>query len=174
MKKFLSILLVFAFSYSFIGYYLNFEIEQYLVKEEVKENILNHLPVNQLILIKISSGNHESITWTELGKEFRFSGTMYDVIKSKVVNDTSYFYCYNDTKESKLLANLDKLVKDQANNSKSKSNQKKQEIIFFYQIELFSQNLSEKPVQYFIHSVGFASILTDVLSPPPKAITFLT
>ena len=168
MKKIFSIILIFVLFYSIMGFYLSFQIEQIRIKEEIKEKIISNLPENELILIKIPSFDSKKITWVEDGKEFRYESNMFDVVKIKKGIDTTYYYCFCDVKESKLLAHLDKLIKEQTDNSQSRSNLKKQEINYFFHEILFTQCLTKTPVVYFIYPSSYESIVTDVLSPPPR------
>lgn len=168
MKKAGSIALILFLCYNFFGYFLISKIEQLVITGQIREQILPWLPVNQLVLIKAVTGVRNDISWIEAGKEFVFQGTMYDVVKTKVEHDTTFYYCFNDKKESKLLANLDKMVRDQTDRSRSKSNSKKLVITFFYQ--------SSNP--YIFALTPFAGIVTptpsfisipeEVLSPPPE------
>ena len=174
MKQFLSIILVSVFFYSIIGFYVNFEIEQFRIKEEVKEKIIRNLPENKLTILKISSCDNKKITWMEDGKEFRYQGTMFDIVRIVREPGLTCYYCYNDDQESNLLTNLDKLVKDQTESSKSRTNQKKQEINYFYSEILFSSILTESPIIYFFPSSGNYSVLHEVLSPPPRISSFIS
>jgi len=151
-----------------MGFYLNFTIEQYRIKEEIKEKIINNLPDNELSIVKILSCDNEKITWLEEGKEFRFNGNMFDVVKVKKSAGVTYYYCFNDENESRLFLNLDKLVKDQTDNSQSKTTQKKQEITYYFNEILFSQYLAETPIIYFNYPTSYQSITREVLSPPPR------
>ena len=171
MKKSLSIVLVFVFFYGIMGFYLNFTIEQYRVKEEIKEKIISSLPENELIQVKISSDELKKLIWTEDGKEFRYNGNMYDVVKIKKSSGITCYYCFNDEKESKLLASLDKLVKDQTDNSSSRTTQKKQTITYFVSSIHLTQCLTEAPVLFFDSPSRYKSVTTDILSPPPRIPT---
>jgi hypothetical protein len=171
MKKGTSLVLIFSILYSLMGFYLVFNIEKDTIKEEIKEKLINSLPENELSLIKISSGEYSQITWTEEGREFRYNGNMFDVVKIKIRTDTTYYYCYIDQKENKLFSNLDELVKDQTDSSKSKTNQKKQEIIYFYCDLFFHQCITETPVLYFNCLSLYQSIDADILFPPPKKLS---
>ena len=168
MKKILSILLVFVFFYSIMGFYLNFQIEQFRIKEEVKEKIISNMPDKELTLIKITSRENDQIIWMEEGREFKYEGNMFDVVKIKKNKDTTYYYCVSDVKESKLLVHLDKLVKEQTDNSQSRTNQKKQEINYLLHEILFTQCLTGTPVLYFNYPSAYKSIDSDILSPPPR------
>jgi hypothetical protein len=172
MKKTLSILLLIVFTYSFMGTWLNFAIEQYRIKEEIKEKIISRLPENELTLIKITSQDKEKIRWTDEGKEFNYAGSMFDIVKVKVKKNITYYYCFNDAKETDLFANLDQLVKDQKDNSKSKQNEKK-EITYFTPEILLTQQLTARPVHYFCFSTGYKSFVRDVLSPPPRIVNLV-
>jgi len=103
----------------------------------------------------------------EDGKEFRLEGNLYDVVKIKKEKDSICYYCFCDVKESNLIANLDKLVKDQSDHSKSRTYFKKQQINIFYHDVLHAQRLSESPLHYFNYSSGYKFIYTEVQSPPP-------
>jgi hypothetical protein len=168
MKKILPIILICAFLYSILGFYLNFEIAQYRIKKEVKSRIIKNLPVDELTLVKISFSDKKKITWMEEGREFRYKGEMFDVVTIKKGKDTTYYYCFSDVRESKLLARLDKLVKDQTDNSQSRANQKKQEINYFFHKILFTQCLVETSVLYFNYPSSYKSWNAEVLSPPPR------
>jgi hypothetical protein len=168
MKKSLSIVMVFVFFYSIMGSYLNFTIEQYRLKEEIKEKIISSLPEKELTLVKITASDEEKLTWMEDGKEFRYNGSMYDIVKIKRNSGVTYYYCFCDVNESKLLINLDKLVKNQTDNSPSKTTQKKQDITYLFQSILFPQDLPTIPVLYLDCPSSYKSIISDILSPPPR------
>jgi hypothetical protein len=169
MKKVLSIILVLFLGYNFAGYFYLYKIKQDQIREEIKENILYKIPVDQLILIKSFSGSCEKISWLEKNKEFRFKGCMYDVVKTKVIGDTTYYYCYNDIREARLFGNLNKLIKDHAGDSKSKSNNKKPVINYFFQQNCFTPSISEKPLHYFNLTPVLECIAPELLSPPPES-----
>ena len=168
MKKLLSIALVFVFCYSIVGFYLNFEIEQFRIREETREKIMRTLPETELALVKISSAEKQNISWMDGGREFRYKGNMYDVVRIKKGTNSTWYYCFSDVKESRLLAHLDKLVKEQTGNSQSRTHQKKQEITYFFQESCPPQCLTETPILFFNYPARYKSIDTDVLSPPPR------
>jgi hypothetical protein len=174
MKKLFSVLLAFVFFYSIVGFYLNFAIEQCRIKEEIKEKIIKQLPDYKLTIIKISSRDQRKIQWIEDGKEFRFEGNMYDVVKVRQGGDTILYYCFCDIKENRLLSNLDKLVKDQSDHSPPRTVQKKQQInIFFHQVLLLNC-FNEAPVHYLNPSSGYKFQYNEVLSPPPKVLNAIS
>jgi hypothetical protein len=173
MKKLLSFVLAFVFFYSIIGFYLNFTIERYRLKEEIKEKIISSLPENELIQLKLSSVENKKLIWMEEGKEFRYNGNMYDVVKIKRSSGITFYFCFNDEKESKILTNLEKLVKDQTDSSPSRTTHKKHTITYFFQSLLFTQCLTVTPVLFFDSPTRYKSVTSDILSPPPRIPEFV-
>ena len=49
--------------------------------------------------------------------EFRRDGKLYDVVRTRISGDTTYFTCINDTQEEKLFADLDNHVQREMGNS---------------------------------------------------------
>ena len=168
MKKIVSIVLVFVFFYSFIGFYLNFEIEQCRIKEEIKEKIIGNADERELTLLKISTRDQGRIKWTEEGKEFRYEGEMFDVVKVKTGTDTTCYYCFCDSKENKLLSHLDKLVKQQSDRSPSRTMQKKLVINLYFQQDFLSQIIHESPVRYLTIISDYHFADPEILTPPPQ------
>ncbi len=169
MKKILSILLVSVFFYNIIGFYLNYSMEQFRIKEEVKEKIISSLPESELTILKISSSDKGKISWLDEGKEFRYKGEMFDLVKTKQGTDTTCYYCFCDSRENKLLSSLDKLVREQSDRSQSRSVHKNQVINYFFQETSFTQFNHESSVQYPTYVSGHQFIDTDVLTPPPRS-----
>ena len=54
-----------------LGFYVDFKIQQYQIKEEIKEKLIRSLPDNELTLIEITPENKNKIKWTEEGEEFQ-------------------------------------------------------------------------------------------------------
>ncbi len=168
MKKFLSISLVFLFLYSTVGFYLNFTLEQCRIKEEIKEKILGNTDEHELVLLKISSFDQYKVQWTEEGKEFRYEGEMFDLTKIKRGTDTTFYYCFCDSRETKLLSHLDKLVKEQSDRSPSRSIQKKLVFNFYFQQDFLSLFIQESPVRYLTILSAYNFVNPDILTPPPQ------
>lgn len=106
----------------YILIYKSFEIKY---KKEVKQIIKAGIPQEQLIMLAF----HKNIYYKEINNfkwtkknEFRYKSEMYDIIKTENRNDSVYFYCFHDLKESDLFKNLDFAVYNylQRNPSKNK------------------------------------------------------
>jgi hypothetical protein len=99
-----------------MGYYIAFKASQYSIKKELKKKIKNSSSDNDLIQIAVSTNDKDrkaEMEWTD-EHEFRYHGHMFDVVRYRTSNDTTYYSCINDLKEESLFANLDNLVKQQS------------------------------------------------------------
>ncbi|MBU0487962.1 MAG: hypothetical protein KKA07_02380 [Bacteroidetes bacterium] len=168
MKKLLLISLLLAVFYSTIGFYILFKVEEYNIRQEIKHCLISNLSGEELELLIIFHADEGKIHWVEEGKEFRYDGNMYDVVKTREFEHATYYYCYNDRKETKLMACLDKLIREQANHSKSRVKVKKIPINYFLQRQVFRILPREQDVQYFGVSTEKYAIFQDVISPPPR------
>ena len=176
LKKSISILLAFLILYNSLGYFIVFKSMQLAVRNEIKANIKNSIPEEDLFLIKLTNDEMKS------GKsgfrkindsEFFFFGKLYDIVKVKKNADTNYFYCINDAKEEQLYAALGSHVERQTDQS-SPVNQKTSNLLkhvvkeaicntkvsFAMVVVLFNYPQERNDKLYFTDQ--------DIPSPPPK------
>ena len=100
---------------------------------------------------------------------------MYDLARTKIVNGITYYYCYNDEKESKLISSVDKLVKEQMDHSKSKNINKKPVINYFFNKNIFQPTVNSQQSTLKTSKVSkIIEVYMDVLSPPPETISILS
>jgi hypothetical protein len=170
LKRLISFLLILSIFCSLIGYYLIFKIEQFQVKERVEREILKNIPEEELTIIIIPQDKMDQIKWTEENKEFKYNGEMYDLVKSIKRGDTIHYYCYNDVQETKLITILDKLVKEQSDNSKTKTLQKQTHINYFFQRSTSLLNSQISTITFNDIVIHYKSIKRDIIPPPPKEI----
>lgn len=77
-------------------------IRQQAIKTEVKNRILQGLSDEELVtLVFHNSYVDHQLTWKE-EHEFLFEGQMYDVVKSWSDQDSVYYQCWPDQKESEV------------------------------------------------------------------------
>lgn len=87
-----------------------FKFQQWQIRREVKHHLLSNLPESELVLIKRSA---ETTTFRLFDSdEFRYGGDMYDVVRKEYHGNITWYYCYADTKETKILEKINDLVKD--------------------------------------------------------------
>ena len=113
MKLFSSLVLFFAFLLKMGGFYAILSIERHEIREKVEQKIIKSLKKSELICIVANSENSSKITWERPQKEFRFEGNLYDVAFVEVELGITYYYCLNDTDETKLTLKIDKLLENQ-------------------------------------------------------------
>ena len=127
-------------------------------------------------IFELSPTEYINMNWIKQKKEFRINGEMYDVLKTKIINNKVLIYCYADKKEQQLYVKLKKYF----NYSKTKDTKNiytGMNDIFKYQI-LFLQDmpcslqypfLSESimlPKAILLQSV----FLPDIDRPPPRSV----
>ena len=84
MRKYLSLILLIVVLFAGEGWYLSFIYLQHTVREEAEYEIRKGLKDEDLTLIVVTPGREQEITWTKKDREFRYRGSMYDVVRIKV------------------------------------------------------------------------------------------
>ena len=156
-----------------VGYYLGYMIQQYQIKEAVKEQLMAMLSDDQLLQINADK-NAEDIDWEEEGKEFSLHGKMYDVARIKKVNGENIIFCLNDEKEEALLKDLSKSIQsanDNTPNGKSTAHTIKFQIVDFLlpqqnKITIVAKSVAQP--KYAFYNVAIATLIKEVDIPPPK------
>ncbi|RLD56630.1 MAG: hypothetical protein DRJ01_14970 [Bacteroidetes bacterium] len=177
LKKIVAILLLIFFVYNYVGFFSVFLFNQYKIKKEVKHQIKQQVPFDELVLLEIpfkleKTGNS---TFKRIHKgEFMYKGKMYDIVKSYVKNDTTFYYCINDAKEEKLFKDLDKHIENYINTNRAKNHNKvkiKKTITNYFFADLqylfFS---SSKKITYFQKKYNLNNLYIEIPEPPPKFI----
>ena len=116
MRRFFALIFLSLYLYNIVGYLAVFSVIQYRIRSEVRKLLKESVPDSQLHHFSFHTGTLErgeyQIQWIE-DHEFRREGQMFDVVRSFVVNDTTYVVCINDVEEEKLFEHLDNHVKRQ-------------------------------------------------------------
>lgn len=112
------IVFIFLLIFQSTGYYLFLKIQQKHIRYEIKQQIKAGVPVEELVLLKISRSTQENRREFQYihSREFRYFGKMYDIIRQESHGETTWFYCINDEKETLLFARLDEQVKNEMKN----------------------------------------------------------
>lgn len=153
------------FLFNIVGYYLWFSYAKNNIQKEIRQAIKKGLAEKDLTVIAVPLDDESGIRWLKAGKEFAFHGEMFDVVKIRTDKDKKYFYCINDAKEKKLLADFSK---HHGQDSKARK------LLSFFQYNYILQagsffNIPETSNHdYCIHSFGIVSTIREVTSPPPK------
>ena len=88
--------------YTQLGYYGQFMILQWRMKEAAREAWLTTIPDAQLYRISLADINATG-RWEEEGRECWFRGHLYDVIRRATIDGTVYLFCLDDVREAQLI-----------------------------------------------------------------------
>jgi hypothetical protein len=175
LKRAIAIAFLIIFTFSMVGFFLVFKIQQYQVRKEIKHLIKNGLPETQLVQININSRNQSELKWED-ENEFRYQGAMYDVVRIEKKDDsTIIYYCVSDEQETILFANLDEQVKKNMDSKNNGINPIKN--LFKILSTLHYTQDTHTSTFFQIKESGegefafvYFSPALDILSPPPKMI----
>jgi len=150
MRKTVSILLTLIFFFQSLGCLVFFKLQQLQVRYQVKTHLLSQLPDHALAVIKLSPKEKKHV-FGILGDadEFRYSGSMYDVIKKEQHADRTWYYCYPDKEETRIFAQLKRIVNDQMNHNPEKKH-RRENIQRLLSSLFFGKHLSPQIVHPFI------------------------
>ena len=98
------------FTYNIGGVFIAYRFEQYSIRKEIKKQIKEGVPQNELTTILCTKKNESEIIWQN-EKEFLFHGNLYDVVRKEILaNGDTRYECINDKQETELFVSLDKKV----------------------------------------------------------------
>lgn len=150
-----------------------FKYKQARIRSDIKRAIKEGVPEDELVDFRfhIQEESWINLDWTKPDKEFRFNNQMYDIVASHKSNDTIYFKCIHDVKESGLFQRIDQLT-----NQKS---QKDKSLVVYWSQQIYSpmygviqqnkpQNQTLKSDRYFYQEANFNQFSASPIPPPPK------
>lgn len=154
------------------GYYFIYSIQQKQIREEVKEQLIQHIPEYRLQQIA-GTANKDNIKWEIPGKEFYLNGQLYDLAETRQVNGETIYYGLTDNKEEQLLKDLAKDIKSGTDNNTTKGGKN----ILKFHITDFIVTARDKitvsdigPAQrtLFFDEATLSSF-NEITAPPPRA-----
>ena len=166
MKRLVSFILLLLFLFISDGYYLYFRYLQHKINTEVKNEIRKGLKEEDLSLIIVSVNDRQEIFWTRKDKEFRYKGSMYDVVSTEVKGQKIYYYCLNDVKEKQLLARF-----QQTNRRRAKTLMNLKRVMgskYFTEKPSFTTDLCTTGILFSEYQEHYHSLIPETNSPPPK------
>ena len=144
MKKFISLFLLFSLLLPSVGTFIWFKFQQKEIRKEVKKQLIAGVNESELTLLIFSKEETQTLLTWKHEMEFSFEGIMYDIVKQKIENNTYYFWCWKDHKETSLYKKLDTLVASALGNDSSQQ-QKQIQIKLFNQTLIFNTSKTWKP-----------------------------
>lgn len=120
MKTGLAIILIFLHLAPFWLRLSMLEIEKTMARKSAKRTILNGLPESELTYLKFSNDEIKyKLKWKH-SREFEYNGIMFDIVKKKTENDSVYYWCWQDDRETFINGKIATLLKE--SNSSNKKN----------------------------------------------------
>lgn len=110
MKRVITISLLFSLLAPVAGMFVWLQYEKKQVKEEVKHALLNGLERDQLVCLTFPVDELEAFIEWENEYEFEFRGEMYDVVETESSDGFISFWCWHDSKETRLNDRIDDLL----------------------------------------------------------------
>jgi hypothetical protein len=172
MKRFSTIFILLIFVFNICGYYIPYFIKLTLIRNEIERTIKDSILDEDIV--KFTFDIHhtgDGPEWQREGKEFRYKGNLYDIIKSETDHNRITYFCINDKEEKNLGSNFNKLLsKKLENEGKTKTNSQK-ELGKYYSFPskgIFPVLKEADLTDYF--SNFYKSRQKDILSPPPRTV----
>ena len=156
-----------GFQYSFFKY------KQSKIRSEIKRAIKEGVPEDELVDFRFYTKEESwiNLEWTKPEKEFRFNNQMYDVVETHKSNDTIYFRCIHDVKESGLFQQVDQLTNQRSSKDKS--------LVVYWSQQIYSPmngivsqkaplDIAVKWTKHYYQESKIKFFLDSPVPPPPK------
>lgn len=169
MKRNVALLLLIIFSYNILGFYSIFHLRIYLIQNEMRELIESNECKNSIIEIIIPNSEISNITSIN-DEEIIYKNCFYDIIEKENLKDVTRFICLKDTKETELVSDFNKELKEK-NEEKNKIKRILENEINLFVIELQLKMLIAISNQSNFHKPQtYISFIQGVLYPPPNLL----
>lgn len=176
LKRFISILTLAVFAYSFLGAGFVYNVWLYSVKKQVKQKLKADYGEEKRALIKVPASWEEAppteFQWHE-AHEFRYRGQMYDIIRKEYHGDEVWYYTYKDDAETELLNNLSEYVSNYLRQEPDREKENEHLRLFITRTFLPAGPTSlPVPVQDFeiapLETISPLTTFLEIDLPPPK------
>jgi len=145
------------------------------LKREMKERLKANPEQPGQTVLEFDLRNGEPIAasfeWEEDGDEFRYNGSIYDVIEKKMIGNKLHIRCIDDKDEAAAMKIIEELHKKDQRRDQPYS----APLFQLLSLQLFDQHNCNQPfsqptvIQHIDHyQAFFTPIVIDILSPPPR------
>jgi len=107
--KAFSIIILAVLGLSIFGVYPMLKVMQYHAEACMEDSLKQNLPASKLTVFENASDNKQ-VEWERADKEFRYNGSMYDVVRVEKKNGRLIYYCLSDVNEAQVCTLIQKLV----------------------------------------------------------------
>ena len=174
LKRLFSILLISVILLPFSGTYLFFHFKEIQIKKEVNVFIQNKIEEKDIITLRFSDKEIKTRLVWKHSREFIFEGNMYDIVDQGVDGNITWYRCYRDHKETRLIKKKEKLVARAIGNDpaqKKQSERVKQIFKTSFQIKPFAWNINLPQPSIILFSIfhfPFSIFPPSPPVPPPE------
>jgi len=164
LKKVFAVSVLVLFLFNTLGYYFIFQIFKYKVRKEIEH--VSYSGSASFTVLQILNPSLDPDFKRIERKEFRYRGSLYDIIKEERSGDMTIFYCIHDKKEENLLAAMNAVNKNKFLLSLWQHLIK----IAIPPVEVLCAN----PIVFLVIfpeiTVKLPSVIVSKLNPPPESV----
>jgi hypothetical protein len=149
-------------------------IQKKQIIREVKWKIIDGLQKEELVLIKLTIEESKKELYWEHSKEFEYKGEMYDLVEKKSFEDSVYYWCWWDHRETALNKRLTQLVDSLLGNNHQRQ-KNKERAIDFYSFLFFEElghhlgnQIKKKEKAKLRYILNYRGLTISPKAPPPK------
>jgi len=132
------------------------------------------LEASELVLLKFTATASETkLKWAH-SKEFEYNHQMYDVVETKIIGDTIYYWCWWDHLETKLNQQLSQLA-NKAFQDDPQNQEKHRWLLSYFKSLYFIENFyphllppGTRRLRYAEYCSLYISASIQPPAPPPK------
>lgn len=143
------------------------------IRKEVFKKTIAGIDHSELELLSLSSTQClTELNWENV-EEFEYKNQMYDVVRKEHKNDTTYFWCWSDRKETKINKKLDEILAHSFGNH-PKQNENLKRLVNFYESLFYVQQINLIFIQFqneeklLAYTSSCQSLTASPPVPPPK------
>lgn len=92
-----------------MGYYFVFKVNQSVIQAEIRGMIRSGLHNTNYTLVKVDHPESNPQFKMMDHNEFTYCGQLYDIVSESVKGNITWFYCYNDKQEERLIAGIERI-----------------------------------------------------------------
>jgi len=114
-----------------------------------------------------------SFEWEEEGDEFRYNGSIYDVIDKEITGKILRIRCIDDKREAAIIKKMEDLGKNERGRNKAASIPMQQlpSLLLFNQHNYFEPVIIFSPLHHTDNYLdSFKTVVADITAPPPRKI----
>jgi hypothetical protein len=179
VKNLLIIFLVSVLTFPFWGTYSFFHFERNKIRKEVDKKIEAGIDKTQLLVLAFTLEETRTLLTWKHSREFVYQGQMYDIVEQTSAEDSVFYTCYLDDKETRLGLNKEKLIAKalgQDPTRKSQSDKLTNFLKTVFSQDVFAWNpfppqASDIHFSFFVFHFSFFTQAPP--SPPPEGENYL-